>query len=179
MHPSDKIANQTRKRKSSNRSSHLSTRLREQLAGDASLDLNALFPHPASDLSQRGKGGSERYIKEFIYQALHQLLMSGTPLTVIAGKFDVDVRTIHLWKNRLLDRYREDARHIEPGALVGEILENYRVLIATATRPILEGAGDFATQRASLLLALKAQADMVEFLHSVGLIGTNPKTSTI
>lgn len=154
---------------------HLATRLREQLNAGGSIDLLALFPNPPGDGKKHNRNSVEGYAKEFIYQVLHELLLDGIPLTVIAKKFRVDVRTVHLWKVRLFQRYREDARHIEAGILAGEVLENYRTMVAFGMRQLLDTSeSDFPRRHAAILSVLKAQADMVEFMHLVGLIGTNP-----
>jgi hypothetical protein len=152
---------------------HIQSRVMAQLELTGTFDLHAVFPEPVEarpEQQARGRG-LERYAKEYVYKALHYLLLSGVPLTRIALKFGVDVRTVHLWKNRLYERYRKDALSIEAGTLVGEVLENYRAITAIGMRQALDAdEGDFARQRAGLLIAMRAQADLVHFLRLAGLL---------
>lgn len=162
-----------------NKRRQLSARIAEQLRRSGGIELSELFPNAPGLFKTQSHQSGERYAKEYIFQVLHELLLSGVPLAAIARTFCVDVRTVHLWKGRLYERYREDARDVEPGTLVGEVLESYRAMVALGMRELVEADQDDSSRRRNAaMLVLKAQAQMVEFMHLVGWVGKWPDKTT-
>lgn len=152
-------------------------------------DMTQVFPHapavnPHAPVVQRirdvaaqepDRAVSKQYVQEHILQALHQMLMARMPMEMIAQKFQTSVRVVYRWKAELVNRYKRDAAAIEPGALIGEVLENYKVLISQGMQDVLaaprEGESQTYAQnrrRMGFDVTLRGQADMNRFLQLCG-----------
>ena len=136
-------------------------------------DVGAMpFHRPSENLSpdigvrsRQIRRADSAYTEEFILRTLAQLINAGVPIDQIAVRFGVTTRTIFNWRRRLDEKYRDEARKMNPTSFLGESLEFYRTLRSAGMAIFLTAGDSLHAKRVGLEQARAAHNDMHKWLH--------------
>jgi hypothetical protein len=133
-----------------------------------------------TDIGQRARGIAyfhKGYTWEFISQTLHQLLLSRMPLDQIAKRFNVNVRTIMRWRDRMREELRQQATKLQPRDLIMESYASLQEVRASAWREYYS-SNDRRERSQLLTTAMKAETEILRLGQMVGLFDDAPMKPT-
>ncbi len=150
-----------------------------QAATPGPFDFAAIYDNsPAalpSDVAARCRHIQQRdpsYLKEFVLNTLHQMLLTQMPLDLCAQKFGVSLMQVMRWRTMLKKRRALDAMRFDPFPFIGEVMGHYKQVRAAGWQMYVQAGGNSnQTVRArGLDIALRANGEMARFMDAAGML---------
>lgn len=114
--------------------------------------------------------------QDYLFRILNKFRMRGLSLDQIGQLFDVTPQTVCRWIAKLKQRYVTASKQVEIQTLVGETLEYFGEIGATAMRE-MDAATKPADKSRLLETALRAKESTITFLDRAGFFVNNQMTA--
>jgi hypothetical protein len=113
--------------------------------------------------------------KLLVLQTLHQFVIAKTPSDVICQRMGMSFRDLRVWRKRLTDKLREDAKFRDPHDYIGPMLAELEEAKAQAWREVASAPSkEWARRMRAIDVVMKANNEIARLLQVAGLFDNQP-----
>lgn len=110
-----------------------------------------------------------------ILSTLHQFLLARTPPDVIAQRMNMSLRSLRMWREKLNNKLREDAKNKDPFDYIGTMLGEMEEIKASAWREVASAKPlEWTRRMAAISVIMKANNEINRLLQVTGMYENQP-----